>query len=201
MIVYVESNFVFELGLGRGERAYCSQLMEWCETERIELRLPACAIPEIRGALRKRNADRLTAIGKLKGQREDATRYSVSDAHTYRLAEEALRAATEREAQQINSLIAGLYRLVKVVALDHEALWNAETFRAVKVLRGDGDIFVFASILRDLDLRRKTGDMAPSMFVTGDADFRNTTSFLTPYSCDLLTSYSAAVARLKVHIP
>lgn len=202
MIVYLESNFVFELGLGRGEHGYCSELLRWCETGRIELRLPACVIPEVRGALRKRNADRFNAIRALNAQREDANRHSVSasDAQTYRLAEEALRAAGDREAEQINSLIAGLYRVVKIVALDDDVLRNVELYRAVKVLHGEGDVVVFASIMRDLESRKRLGDTAPSMFITFDSDFRNTAFYLRPYSCDLLTSYSAAVARLKGQI-
>lgn len=66
-----------------------------------------------------------------------------------------------------------------------------------KVLTGDGDLLNFASIIRDLDLRKSGGDAAPSVFITGDTDYANVRPFLQPYSCDLLTSYSAAVARLK----
>ena len=36
--------------------------------------------------------------------------------------------------------------------------------------------------------------------VRGDADFANARTYLQPYSCDLLTSYSAAVGRLKAQL-
>ena len=201
MIVYVETNFVCELGLARQEQRYCADLLRWCEEGRIDLRLPAFSIPEVRRAVRKRDEARLIAITALKKQRDDAKRHPAANSDTYALAEAALRAATEREAEQINSLIVGLYRQVKILPLDAEALSNVEVFRAVNLLRGDGDVFIFASVMRDLTLRRSTGDTAPSLFITGDTDFRNTTHFLSVFSCDLLTSYSAAVARLKGLVP
>ena len=58
-------------------------------------------------------------------------------------------------------------------------------------------VLIFAPIMSDLVLRKNAGDMSASVFITGDADFANVRHWLQPYSCDLLTSYSAAVARLK----
>lgn len=168
MIVYIETNFVFELGLGREEREYCNTLLQWSVDGRIDLRLPAYAVPEARRALRKREADRLAAVRALKTQRDDAKRHSAADAQTYDVAEQSLRTWTDREAEQVNALLLGLYRWVKFIPLDRETLANDDAFRAVKVLRGDGDLLIFASIMSDLVLRKNTGDTTASIFVTGD---------------------------------
>ena len=197
MIVYIESNFVFELGLGRQEQHHCATLLEWSAARRIELRLPAFAIPESRQALRRRAADRLLAIRALKTQNEDARRHSSADIETYDSAERSLRAWTEREAAGITAMLVRLYRQVTFISLDLDTLTTAELFRAVKVLNGDGDLLMFASVVHDLEQRKRRGDTAPSLFVTGDTDFERAKPYLRPYSCDLLTSYSAAVARLK----
>ncbi len=198
MIVYVETNFIFELGFGRQEAEHCRLLLEWCKTGRIEVRLPAYALAESRRALRKRDASRLDAFRVLKTQSDDAKRHSAADAPILDLAQQTLRLWTDREAVQLNDLIRLLlYGPVKLLPLDSESLGNDEVFRAVKVLSGDGDLLIFASIMRDLVLRQSAGDVRPSCFVTMDAEFRSAKTFLKPYSCDLLTSYSAAVARLK----
>lgn len=93
-----------------------------------------------------------------------------------------------------------LFHVAKFVPLDFEALEHAYRLRELKALTGDADLFILASIIRDLDVRKSQGDTAPSLFVTGDADFANAKTYLQPYSCDLLTSYSAAVGRLKAQL-
>lgn len=200
MIVYVETNFIFELGLGREQREHCRSLPELCEQGKGELRLPAYAIAETRGGLHKREKERLEAGLVLKAQRDDAKRHSAEDVPALESAQQSLRLWTAREAEQLDGLLRRLlYGQVKFVSLDHEGLQIEETLRPVKVLSGYGDLLILACILRDLVRRRNAGDTSPSFFVTSDADFRGAASFFRPYSCDLLTSYSAAVARLKGH--
>jgi hypothetical protein len=198
VIVYIESNFLFELGLARDGRDACETLLQWCEAGRIQLRLPAFAIPEVRGALRKREAGRLEAMRLLNAQRDDARRHSAADAPTFEAAQLALQMWTDREAEQIDQVMGRLlHGPAEFVELDHDALANDDLLRTVKALSGDGDLLIFACILRDLVRRRNAGDPSPSMFVTADADYRSVREWLRPYSCDLITSYSTAVARLK----
>jgi hypothetical protein len=201
VIVYIESNFIFELGLNREQREHCLALLDWCEAGYIDLRLAAFAIPEARRALRKREADRLDTVRMLKFQSGDSKRHSTEDVATIESAREALQSWTDREAEQINDVMRRLlYGRVTFISLDRAALHNDEIFRAVKVLPGDGDLLIFACVMTDLVLRRSTGDTATSLFVTGGTDFLNAKIHFKPYSCDLLTSYSAAVGRLKAQL-
>ena len=199
MIVYVETNYLFELGLGRAQQESCRVLVNWCRAGRIGLRLPAFAIPEMHSAVRRRDGDRLDVIRGLKSQQGDARRHSA-DPSTYAIAEEGLRAWTLREGDQLKALALDLFRVATFLPLDFEALEITYRLRSLKVLTGDADLFILASIIRDLDVRKSQGDTSPSLFVTGDADFANAKTYLQPYSCDLLTSYSAAVGRLKAEL-
>jgi hypothetical protein len=52
--------------------------------------------------------------------------------------------------------------------------------------------------VRNLEDRQRAGTMAESIFITRDADFGgDAAKWLRPFSCELLNSYDAAVARLK----
>lgn len=196
MIVYVETNFLFEFGLGRAQQESCRVLVAWCQTGRIELRLPTFAVPETLAALRRRERDRRDVIRGLKLQQSDARRHSA-DPSTYATAEEGLQAWTRREGVEVDRLTRELFRLAKFLPLDFDALGTSYLLRDLKVISGDADLFILGSIVQDLDRRKAAGDTAPSLFISGDADFADARHWLQPYSCDLLTSYSAAVARLK----
>lgn len=197
MIVYIESNFIFELGLGRAARDSCARLCGLAREGRIQLTLPACALPEVRTALRKREASRLEALKALQAQRDDAQRHFAPEVEIYHRATEALRARTEHEAQAIDALLVELRLFVRIIPLDHDTFGEVDLFRSMKVLKGDGDLLIFGSIINDLWNRNVQHDNARSLFVTDDGDFLSTKPYLARYSCDLLTSYTAAVARLK----
>jgi hypothetical protein len=199
VIVYLETNYLFELGLGRAQHESCRALLDWCMERRIDLRLPTFALPETHGALRRREAARADVIRGLKGQQADARRHSADPA-AYQIAEDGLQIWTLREGEQMDMLTQKLLRAARFIPLDFEALEHAYRLRRLKALSGDADLFILASIIRDLELRRDSGDIAPSLFVTGDADFTKAKSHLRPFSCDLLTSYAGAVARLKGHL-
>lgn len=200
MIVYVETNFLFELALGRAQQDSCRVLMGWCRSGVIELRLPAFAMPEMHGAMRRRESARSDVIRGLKAQQADARRHSANP-EFYQVAEDDLQLWTLREGEQMGRLTQELLRVAIFVPLDFESLEHAYRLRALKILTGDADSFILASIIRDLEVRISAGDVTRSLFVTGDTDFMRARPYLAPYSCDLLTSYSAAVARLKGSSP
>lgn len=58
MIVYVESNFVFELALVREEYAHCRSLLDLAGVQKIILTLPAYSIGEPYEALIRRSKQR-----------------------------------------------------------------------------------------------------------------------------------------------
>jgi hypothetical protein len=198
VIVYLETNFLFELATGRDTNDSCVSLLQWCREEQIALRIPAHALLETRTALRRRAAIQTGVARDLQDQHRDVDRARTRDlADLYLTAAQHLKNSADVERQYLMSLSEELLHLATILPTDREVLLHSERFRIAKVLTGDGDLLNFASIIRDLDLRKSGGDVAQSMFITGDADFANVRQWLQPYSCDLLTSYSAAVARLK----
>jgi hypothetical protein len=202
VIVYVETNFLFELATGRDKKDSCGLLLEWARQQQIHLRLPATALTEMRTALRRRAAIQLGVARDLGDQFRDVQRGRDDEiARTYKAAETYLKATVKTEGNHLSVLTEELSRIAAIIPLDGDVLALSERFRALEVLTGDGDLLNFASIMRDLELQKFNGETAPSMFITGDADFGNVRKHIRPYSCDLLTSYSAAVARLKGSSP
>ena len=196
MIVYVETNFLFEHGLGRAQQESCRTLLQWCQQRHVDLRIPAFSIPEVHSALRRRERARFDVVRGLKSQQSDARRHSA-DPSPYAVAEDGLHAWTKREGSRMAALMLEMDLAATFLPLDFNALQTAIHLHEVKAVGGDADRFILATIICDLDNRKRARDTAPSLFITGDTDFSKATSYLTPYSCSLVTSYSAAVARLK----
>jgi hypothetical protein len=198
VIVYVETNFVFELATGRDKNDSCALLLEWCRQQRIALRIPAYALPETRTALRRRASIQDGVARDLEYQYRDLDRMRSPDvADLYRTSAKELKSTASNERNRLEAVSKELLRTAELVPLDREIIRLSERFRALEVLTGDADLLIFASVMRDLEQRKTAGDTSPSLFITGDADFGNVRKWLKPYTCDLLTSYSAAVARLK----
>jgi len=201
VIVYVETNFLFELATARDKNESCATLLEWCRQRRIALRVPTYALPETRAAMRRRAAVQTGVARDLEDQYRDVDRLRTPEiADLYLESAKELERTPRNERTRLSLVIEELFRSATFIALDHEVVKLSEHFRTSKVLSGDGDLLIFASIIRDLELRKSNGDTSPSLLVTGDADFGNGRKWLKPYSCDLLTSYSAAVGRLKAQL-
>ena len=171
-------------------------LVQWCEAGEVDLRLPAFAFPEMRAALRRREDERRDVIRSLKRQQSDARRHSA-DPSPYAVAESELQTWTEREGAQLELVTQTLRRIATFLPLDADTLDTVYILRYHRVIPGDADLFILGSVIEDLSRRELQGDKSRSMFISGDRDFLAAGDWLTMYSCELLTSYSAAVARLK----
>lgn len=187
MIVYVETNFLLELALGREQGRGCRQLLDWCRDQRLDLRLPAYALAEAQSAFVKLRADRLRAIETLKTQARDLARMTRG-ADLGKLcndAGEALSASTEVDRASLNQLVRELYSVASFIPLDKSAVELAEIVRSVGSVKGHGDLMVFGSILQDLSERSRAGTPTPALFVTRDTDFGGDAGkWLRPYSCE-----------------
>lgn len=90
MIVYVESNFVFELALVREEYSYCKSLLDFGAAQKIILTIPAYSIGEPYETLIRRSKQRKDLHDKLEVELNELTR-----SHPYqKAAQELMRSAT-----------------------------------------------------------------------------------------------------------
>jgi hypothetical protein len=197
VIVYVETNFILELALEREQAASCRQLADWTRHRLVDLRIPAYAAAEAQMALRRRRADRSEAIKMLKSHARDLVRMprTLGAGQMCSDASEALSISNEDEHGRMIEVIRELYDIASFIPLDKSAIQLAEFVQSAGSVSGDGDLLIFGSILRDFTDRREKG---ASLFVTRDRGFgARASSWLRPWSCDLITSYDAAVGRLN----
>ncbi|HYI09655.1 MAG TPA: hypothetical protein VEK57_11380 [Thermoanaerobaculia bacterium] len=111
----------------------------------------------------------------------------------------ALRNATESKIALLEEKIRDLEPAAVYLPLTHNAVESVQVFRAIRVTSGEDDLLIFSSVMSDLEDRQEAGDVSPSIFVTRNSrDFSDhARSLLSIYSCDLFTSYDAAVGRLR----
>lgn len=200
MIIYLETNFLLELALRREQSGSCRQLLDWCADQKHSLYLPVYALAEARSAFRRRERTRFGLVDDLKAQARDLARLRGSSdlAHSCEDTGSALGASIDHERASLNTLVEELLLSASFIALDHAVVERAEDLRRQSLIAGDGDLLVFASVVRNLEDRQRAGTMAESIFITRDADFGgDAAKWLRPFSCELLNSYDAAVARLK----
>lgn len=203
VIVYAETNFVVELALGQEQCDSCRQIVEWAKELRIVLRIPVYALHEAQTALRRKVKDDagLPLVKSIEQQIREFRRMRPFSQRVEALeaALTALSDVNERKIALLEAVIDDLASTVRYIPLIHDAIDLVRVFRGMKVLAGEGDLLIFASVMSELIERQRSGDNAPSLFLT-----RNTRDFtdhardlLAQYSCDLFTSYDAAVGRLR----
>jgi hypothetical protein len=205
VIVYAETNLILELTLGREQCDSCRQLLEWAKKQQIALRLPAYAFYEARQALRRKQQMRRTLTNDLAAEVTELGRMrpfaNVVDPLVS--AGAVLTNVTATESALLDDVAGELDACTSDIPFDRRASWDLEIFRMVRLLKGDGDLIILSCVMSDLEKRANSGDDARSIFVTRNSrDFRDE---LRPYlrarSCDLLTSYDAAVSRLRTLLP
>lgn len=200
MIVYLETNFILELALGRAQANACRQLLNWSEAQHVHLCLPAFALTEARSALRRRERERLAVIEGLRKQVAEFGRLdgSADLAHACLVAAEVMGQSIKDDREALSLLFEKLFQSASFIPLDHIVVRLTDVFAKARVLTGDGDLLIFASVMQDLLDRQRMPIFGPSLFVTGDHDFgAPAAKWLLPFSCDLLNSYDDAVDRVK----
>ena len=115
----------------------------------------------------------------------------------------ALSQITIGETALLDEITEDLKTCTSDISFDLRAALDVNVFRELHVVKGEADLIIFSCIAADLERRFAASDVAPSIFVTRNSrDFgRDAKGFLREYSCDVFTSYDAAVGRLRTILP
>lgn len=200
MIIYAETNFLVEWTCRQEQTESCGILLQWSAERRIDLRIPAEAFTEAYTALQKKVNERRDVKERLERQARDFRRVNElrEPAVLFEDASRALSLRSEQEDRRFTELAKHLRRDATIIPLDAAVLGLIEEFRSLGTVRGEGDLHIFASVMANLMSRNNAGDTAPSLFATRDRGFEvDAANFLRPFNCTLLTSYPAAVSRLR----
>lgn len=173
MIVYVESNFVLELGLRQEEHEPCERILRYAETDGIDLVVPAYSLAEPYETWHRRASDREEARDRLDSQLTQLSRSEsyadVIEGSTHITA--LLTRSIDEDKKRIDDVCRRLLTSGSVATLDGATARRALELQVSRDLSPQ-DAVVFASILFHLE------DAAPDdrkVFVTRDPD-----DFLTP---------------------
>jgi predicted nucleic acid-binding protein len=201
MIVYVESNFVFELALMREEHSYCKSLLDFAAAQKIILAIPAYSIGEPYETLIRRSKHRKDLHDKLEVELNELSRSQPYEKASQELKESAafLLKSNEEEERRLGEALNDILEVAKIIPLDAQTVRNAFPLQQSHDLSPQ-DSIVFASILAHL-----TGaSPQTSCFITKNSrDFVVTPVLadLAKYNCKLLTRFSDGLGFINSHAP
>ena len=201
MRIFVESNFVLELAFKQEDDSYCQSILQAAEREEHQLYLPAYCLTEV-----------FQTLGTKRIERDEMQRYLEREVKQHlreervvptdmsnllRLATNLLLARTADQTTSLYSLTEKLARIAQIIPLT-AAVLQAAPFAQEQYDLTPQDALVFASVKAGLQAEATFED---SLFISrnkGDFGKSNLLEDLRQLRCDYLSSFSAAVGRLRL---
>jgi hypothetical protein len=191
MIVYVESNFVLELAFLQEDHESALKILEYGESKRIRLLMPAFCGGEPYERMVRRAKDRKALQERLNQEIQELSRsqpYIDVGSLSQDLTSILAKSATE-EKNRLDAVLSRIIQVAEMIPLDGPILARSLDFQ-VSLGLSPQDAIVFSSVVAHLD-GRSSDDQ--KVFVT-----RNSKDFLIPdiedmlgqYKCKLLTRFS-----------
>lgn len=197
MIVYAESNFVFELAFVREEVEHAERLLELAEEGRIRLAIPAFSFAEPYESLIRRARNRKSIQDQLATELEELARSrpyaDVMD--TSQAVTGLLAASAQEERNRLASVLERLARTADVIPLTGEVVLASLDFQTSLGLSPQ-DALVFASV----DAHAVHAASEPKVFAN-----KNWKDFLNPdildrlagFDCKLIRTFSGALGHIE----
>ncbi|MCI0664837.1 MAG: hypothetical protein L0220_27555 [Acidobacteria bacterium] len=201
MIVYVESNFVFESALMREEYSRCRSLLDLAGEQKIVLTLPAYSIGEPYETLIRRSKQRRDFHNRLKVELKELSRSQPYQ----QTCQELMRSATflsdsiSEEKQRLDEALNDILDIAQIIPVDRRTIRNAIVMQQSHDLSPQ-DSIVFASILAHLT----NASPQVSCFITKNSrDFvtQPVLADLAKHNCKLLTRFSDGLGFINSHAP
>ncbi len=201
MIVYVESNFVFELALVREEHPHCRSLLDLAGGKKIKLTLPAYSIGEPYEALIRRSKQRRDFHNRLEVELNELSR-----SQPYRQAcQELMKSAAflsdsiGEEKQRLDEALNDILDIVQIIPVDGQTIRKAILLQQSHNLSPQ-DSIVFASVPAHLT----NASPQVSCFITKNSrDFVTQPALadLAKQNCKLLTRFSDGLGFINSRGP
>lgn len=199
MIVYVETNFIFEIALQQREQAHCWQLLEFADRGDIELAIPAYSITEPYEKLIRKERERKDLSARLRTELGELGRSAAYGKAPRRYADVAqlLIASSQEEHQRLAEIQKRLLELATVIGTNREVLKTALVAQREMGI-GPQDSIVYASVQQHLSAHRSA-----SCFINKNtkdfSELRIQASFKA-YNCPIIPSFENGLGHIAAYL-
>ncbi len=197
MIVYVESNFVLELALEQEQYKSCEEIISICESDEVNLVIPAFCIAEPYETLGRCSHERT----QLKTSLASVLRL-LSRSQLYQHEVNALQGVSnllirsiEDEEKRLHNTLDRILKIAEIIPLEQKILTAAAQFQSDFGLKPP-DAIVYASVSNHL----KTTGTGNKCFLnrnSRDFDDPDIESELSRYGCKMLFRFDSGSAYIK----
>jgi predicted nucleic acid-binding protein len=194
LILYIESNFVLEIALGREDEATAREILDRAEEGLIQLVVPIFSLCEPYSTVSYRARKRAQEFGAVERQLQDLGRGDVHrelvDAVATPLSDVLNVAVRERET--LEDVVGRLLRCARILPFS-EASFDAAKLHQVTHGLDASDALIYASVLLDA---QEPGRDDPKQFVTrnsADFDREAISEELAAAGCELGFAFADAI--------
>lgn len=201
MIVFVETNFVFELAFARDEHAACERILRFAENQNLALCVPAFSLSEPNETLVRRANRRKTLSRELKAELNEMARsklYQESSTQMQNLTKLLIESVDE-EKRDFDHALNRIVAVSRVLPLDEKVITHGIELQETRSLTPQ-DSIIYASVLQHLNTLEL--DLV-KCFVTKNArDFAtpDIINELKPFNCKFLTRFENALGLIESQI-
>ena len=197
MIVYVESNFVFERALLRAEHEACDSLIDLAKAGRVRLMLPAFSVGEPYEAWVRRSKSRNELRNRLTIEIAELARskpYADLSGHTGKLVNVLVVSGVE-ERQRLDQSLIEILEVADLIPLSASVLRESSEAEGTLLLSTQ-DAIVFASVVDHL-VGAGPGEKC---FITRNSEDFNKPAIrarLAEHGCRLLTRFADGLGYVR----
>lgn len=151
MVVYVETNFILEMGYQQVENQFCERIVELAENGRITLTIPSFSVGESYETSYRRKKEREEFVRDLR-TREAQLNYSTESdvlANYINSMIGTLTQSIERDSDRLNRVLLRLASVAEFISLGHSSLILAQEYQR-SIRMEPPDSLVLGSVIAHL---------------------------------------------------
>jgi predicted nucleic acid-binding protein len=200
MIVYVESNFIWELAYLQEQHDSCDSILSLAEQKAIQIVLPTFSAIEVRVSASRRAHRRRKFHDRLNRELRELSRsrpYQEISSRTEPLIA-ALIESAEAERDRLESVLSRLLSVCQLSPIDGTTVQSANGYTS-RLKLSPNDAVIFASIMQDL----ATKPAGPKCFLNRNSkDFADPDVYdeLRQFDCKLVPSFDGGLKYIRKRI-
>ena len=189
MVVYVETNFILEVGYRQTENEFCERIVELAENGMITLAIPSFSVGESYETSYRREKERKSFVRDLRRRRSQLSYSSDRDilAHHIQTLIDSLSESIDRDNLRLREILSRLDGAAEFISLDTSSLTLAWEYQRTIELEPP-DSLVLGSVVSHLS----ETNLDECCFLNKnvkDFDAPSVRNELRPYDCRLIGSF------------
>ena len=189
MVVYVETNFILEMGYRQAENEFCEAIIELAENGRITLAIPSFSVGESYETSYRREKERESFANDLRARQSQLSYSTDRDLLARRIQTliEALSESIDRDNIRLSQVLSWLTGVAEFISLDASSLALAQEYQRV-IEMDPPDSLVLGSVVSHLSETNPDVCCFLNKNVK-DFDAPEVRNELRPYDCRLIGSF------------